>query len=467
MSFSTLILAAGAGTRMKSALPKVAHEVLGKPLVRWVVDAARAAGSAHVITVVGLGRDKVAPLVSDTTVVVQEEQLGTGHAVMMARHELEALEGTDGAEDLLVLCGDTPLLTAQTIGKLVAAHRAQGAAGTVMSFVPDDPYGYGRIIRDAHGSFARIIEERDAAPDVRQVREANSGMYCFDRSALLSVIDSIDCNTAGDEFYLTKALEHLRDSAAGVCVCPCDDADEALGINDRVQLAAAGRIAQARVNEAHLRAGVSMLDPSMVWIGPDVTLGRDVSLYPLTFLMGATSIGEGCVLGPNTQVRDSVVGRDCSLVESIVLGSTLEDGVDAGPRAYLRPGTHMKSGSHVGTHVEIKNSTIGNNSKVPHLSYIGDTTIGADVNIGAGTITCNYDGTDKHRTIIGDNTFVGSNTMLIAPVTVGSDAKTGAGSVITDDVPDGMLGIARALQVNKPRGARSNDTTDDQARSDA
>jgi bifunctional UDP-N-acetylglucosamine pyrophosphorylase/glucosamine-1-phosphate N-acetyltransferase len=442
MIFSTLILAAGAGTRMKSERAKVAHELLGKPLVRWVVDAARVAGSQEIITIVGHQREQVIPLVEDTTIVAQEERLGTGHAIMIAR---EALTGTDVPTSLVVLCGDTPLITAETIKALVASQQESNAALCVLTHLLDDPTNYGRIIRNAQGDVISIVEEKDATDEQRKVKECNSGAYCFDLPILLSSLDSLSCDNAQGEYYLTDVV--------GICVekgltvkAHIVDAAETQGINSRLQLAQATKSMQHRINNAHMLAGVTMLDPEQVWIGADVELENDVELLPLTMLFGKTQIKSGCVIGPNSRITNSVIGRNCRIDESVILDSTLEDEVSCGPRAYLRPGTLMMRGSKAGTHVEIKTSTIGPNSTVPHLSYFGDATLGEDVNIGAGSITCNYDGHAKNSTEIGDRSFIGSDTMLVAPVVIGSDVTTGAGSVITKNVADGALAVERGDQ---------------------
>ena len=442
MIFSTLILAAGAGTRMKSVRAKVAHELLGKPLVRWVVDAAQAAGSQKVITIVGHEKEQVIPLVEDTTPLVQEERLGTGHAVMIAR---DALTGADAPTSLVVLCGDTPLITAKTIAALVASQQESKAAICVLTHVLDDPTNYGRIIRNDTGDVIRIVEEKDATDEQRKIKECNSGAYCFDVSVLLSSLDSLRCDNAQGEYYLTDVV--------GICVenghtvkAHSVDAEETQGINSRVQLAQATKSMQRRINNAHMLAGVTMLDPEQVWIGADVELESDVELLPLTMLFGKTLVKSGSVIGPNSRITNSVIGQNCHVDESVILDSTLEDEVQCGPRAYLRPGTLMMKGSKAGTHVEIKNSTIGPSSKVPHLSYIGDAELGEDVNIGAGSITCNYDGLEKHCTKIGDRSFIGSDTMLVAPLVIGADVTTGAGSAITHAVSDGALAVERGDQ---------------------
>jgi bifunctional UDP-N-acetylglucosamine pyrophosphorylase/glucosamine-1-phosphate N-acetyltransferase len=442
MIFSTLILAAGAGTRMKSTRAKVAHELLGKPLVRWVVDAARAAGSQEIITIVGHQREQVIPLVEDTTIVAQEERLGTGHAVMIAR---EALTGANVPTSLVVLCGDTPLITAETIKALVTSQQESKAALCVLTHLLDDPTNYGRIIRNAQGDVVSIVEEKDATDEQRKVKECNSGAYCFDLPILLSSLDSLSCDNAQGEYYLTDVVSICVEKGLTV-KAHIVDAEETQGINSRLQLAQATKSMQHRINNAHMLAGVTMLDPEQVWIGADVELENDVELLPLTMLFGKTQIRSGCVIGPNSRITNSVIGRNCRIDESIILDSTLEDEVSCGPRAYLRPGTLMMRGSKAGTHVEIKKSTIGPNSKVPHLSYFGDATLGENVNIGAGSITCNYDGYAKNSTEIGDRSFIGSDTMWVAPVVIGSDVTTGAGSVITRNVADGALAVERGDQ---------------------
>ncbi|MDR3037374.1 MAG: bifunctional UDP-N-acetylglucosamine diphosphorylase/glucosamine-1-phosphate N-acetyltransferase GlmU [Coriobacteriales bacterium] len=443
MSFATLILAAGAGTRMKSTRAKVVHELLGKPLIRWVVDAAQAAGSAETIVVVGHGREQVMPLVEkDATVVVQDEQGGTGHAIMIAR---DALGWGKAATSLVVLCGDVPLITPATITALVASQQEGAAAVSMLTHLLDDPTNYGRVIRDEAGNVTRIVEEKDATPHERAIKECNSAAYCFDLEVLLACLDKLDNNNAQGEYYLTDVVGIC--AAEGLVVkAHTVDAEEIQGINSRAQLARATKSAQNRINLAHMADGVTMLDPGLVWIGPDVTLERDVELLPLTLLYGRTRVGTGTTLGPNTRVRDSTIGCDCTIDESVLAEVVLEDGVSCGPRAYLRPGTVMKTGSKAGTHVEIKNSQVGVGSKVPHLSYLGDALLGEGVNIGAGTITCNFDGATKSPTVIGDHAFIGSDTMLVAPVTLGAKVTTGAGSVITSDVPDGALAVERTKQ---------------------
>ena len=446
MEAAAIVLAAGAGTRMKSKKPKVAHEILGKPLVRWVVDAAREAGLARVVSVVGHEREQVIPLVeADTDVVVQEERNGTAGAVAVCA---DALADFDGS--LVVLSGDCPLITAGTIAELVRVREEAGAAVVVLTMEPDDPFGYGRIVRDPQGGVARIVEQKDAAPEEAAIRECNSGFYCFDARALFEALQQVGNDNAQGEFYLTDVLEICRRAGRAVLALPCADAAECLGVNSRIQLAEATKHLQRRINAAHLAAGVTMVDPDQVWIGPDVRIERDVELLPQTFLMGCTQVGEDSVIGPNSRLTDTVVGRGCVVDETVAVEARIDDGATCGPRAYLRPAAHLCEGAKAGTHVEIKKSTVGKGSKVPHLSYIGDCTIGEGVNIGAGSITCNYDGVHKHATTIGDGAFVGSDTMLVAPVNVGAHAVVGAGSTITRDVSEGALGLGRARQTEIP-----------------
>lgn len=438
---AAIVLAAGAGTRMKSKRPKVAHEVLGRPLVRWVVEAAREAGIERVVTVVGHLREQVEPLVADTQAVVQPDRNGTADAVAVCA---DALAGFDGSG--VVLSGDCPLITAETIGALVAAREEGDCACVVLTMDMADPFGYGRIMRGADGGVERIVEQKDATPEEAAVTECNSGFYCFDAKALFEGLAQVGNDNAQGEFYLTDVLEICRRAGRKVAALRAADPAECLGVNSRAQLAQAQALMRDRINGRHLAAGVTLYDPATTWIGPDVQLAADVAVLPNTMLMGATTVGKDSVIGPNTRLIDTVVGAGCAVDETVAVQAVLDDGATAGPRAYLRPGAHLMAGAKAGTHVEIKKSTIGPGSKVPHLSYIGDATVGSGVNIGAGSITCNYDGRAKHATVIGDGAFIGSDTMMVAPVSIGERAVVAAGSCITRDVSPDALGVARSRQ---------------------
>lgn len=442
METAAIILAAGAGTRMKSKKPKVCHEMLGRPLVQWAVHAARDAGADRVVCVVGHGRDQVIPLLEDRAeVVVQEQQLGTADAVLAAKEALEGFTGT-----IVVLTGDSPLIRPETIAEMASLREAHNAAVIVLTMELDNPTGYGRIIRDGAGEVARIVEQKDATPEEAAITECNSGFYCFDAEALFQALEQVDSNNAQGEFYLTDVLAISRAQGRAVLAYKTDDPTQCLGVNSRSQLAEATAVMQHRINERHMAAGVTLWSPQTTFIGPDVAIEPDVEILPSVILMGTTSIGEDSVIGPNTRLTDTVVGRGCVVDETVAIEACIDDKATCGPRAYLRPGAHLCEGAKAGTHVEIKKSTVGRGSKVPHLSYIGDTTIGEEVNIGAGSITCNYDGVNKHPTVIGDRAFIGSDTMMVAPVTIGEGALVGAGSTITKDVEPGALAIARARQ---------------------
>ena len=444
MSSVALILAAGEGTRMKSDKPKVAHEILGKPMVNWVVSAALGAGCDRVIAVTGHHADVVEALLPEGVLAVhQPQQLGTGHAVMSAREALRDFEGS-----LVVLSGDHALFTPETIAGLIAMREASGSALTLLTANLPDPTGYGRIIRSTHdGSVAAIVEEKDCSPLERSIHEINTGTYCFDAAVLFAHLDRLTTENAQGEYYLTDMVAIFNAEGLMVSASSTDDPFETLGVNSRVQLAEASKVMQRRINHAHMLAGVTMTDPELVWIGPDTRLGRDVELLPMTFLFGQTEIGDRAIIGPNSRLTDAIVAADAVVDASIVVGATVGVGAMVGPVSYLRAGTILEANSKVGACVEVKKSTVGEGSKVPHLSYIGDTTIGKDVNIGAGSITCNYDGDKKHATCIGDGAFIGSDTMLVAPVTVGDGAVTAAGSTIARDVPPGALALERSEQV--------------------
>ena len=444
MSSVALILAAGEGTRMKSDKPKVAHEVLGKPMIGWVVSAAAAAGCERVVVVTGHHAEVVEALLPNGVASVrQEQQLGTGHAVMSAR---DALHGFSGS--LVVLSGDTPLLSAETIAGLIAMREASGSALTLLTTNFPDPTGYGRIVRDMKdGSVARIVEEKDCSAEQRHITEINTGTYCFDAEVLFAHLDRLSTENAQGEYYLTDMVAVFAGEGLMVSASATDDPLETMGVNSRVQLAEANKIMQRRINRAHMLAGVTMIDPDLVWVGPDARLGRDVEVLPMTFILGDTTVGDRAVIGPNTRLTNAVIAEEAVVDASIATGATVGRNANVGPVSYLRAGAVLEANSKVGACVEVKKSTIGEGSKVPHLSYIGDATIGKNVNVGAGSITCNYDGANKHATHIEDGAFIGSDTMLVAPVTVGEGAVTAAGSAISRDVPAGALALERSKQV--------------------
>lgn len=441
MGAAALILAAGEGTRMKSSHPKVAHRILGVPMVNHVITAAREAGCAQIAVITGHGAEVVEALIGDVPSVRQDQQLGTGHAVMCAADAMSDVEGS-----IVVLSGDSPLLRARTIASLVEARESANAAAVVLTTRLADPTGYGRIVRDAAGMMSGIVEHKDLRDDQLGIGEVNTGTYCFDARLLFEHLGRLGNDNAQGEYYLTDMIAVLRAEGLPVVDVTTDEPEETLGVNSRVQLAEAGKVLQQRINREHMLAGVTMTDPSLVWIAPGVVIGRDTVIEPMTFIYGRSEVGEGCTLGPDTRITDSVIGDSAAIDSSILVEVRVGDGATVGPRAYLRPGTVLAEKAKVGTSVEIKNSTVGEGSKVPHLSYIGDATIGSGVNVGAGTITCNYDGVRKHATTIGDGAFIGSDTMLVAPVDVGAGAVIGAGSAITRDVPAGALGIERSEQ---------------------
>jgi bifunctional UDP-N-acetylglucosamine pyrophosphorylase/glucosamine-1-phosphate N-acetyltransferase len=441
MSATALILAAGEGTRMKSDTPKVAHEILGVPLVSLVVDAARAAGCERIVAVTGHKAEVVEAILGDIPSVRQDRQLGTGHAVMCAREALGELAGS-----LVVLSGDTPLITADTVAGLIAMRESSGSAATLLTTHLPDPTGYGRIVRDRDGEVAAIVEEKDCTPEQRAITEVNTGTYCFDSRVLFAHLDALSTDNAQGEYYLTDMVAVFGSEGLRVSAMSTDDPFETLGVNSRIQLAEATKVFQRRINHYWMTEGVTMVDPDLVWIGPFVELERDVTILPMTTLLGATRVGSRATLGPNTRVTDSSIGNGATVDSSIVVSAEVGEGATVGPVAYLRPGAVLKARAKAGTSVEIKNSVVGEGSKVPHLSYIGDATIGSGVNVGAGTITCNYDGRSKHATVIGDGAFIGSDTMLVAPVEIGAGAITAAGSAITRDVPADALAVERGEQ---------------------
>jgi bifunctional UDP-N-acetylglucosamine pyrophosphorylase/glucosamine-1-phosphate N-acetyltransferase len=432
MNLSIAILAAGQGTRMKSQLPKVLHPLAGRPMVKYVLDVATQLEPISLALVVGYGAQQLRQVLGDEILYVEQlEQLGTGHAVLQAR---ELVAGQ--AETVLVLYGDTPFITRQTLEAMLAHHTEDKAAITLLTFRPDDPADYGRILRGESGGVAGIVEHKEATPQQREITEVNSGILCFRDAWLWSHLEGLQ-PTHG-EYYLTDLVE-LAVAEGELVAAKAADATEVMGLDDRVNLARAEALMRQRINEGWMLAGVTLLDPASTYIEAPVEVGQDTVIYPNTHLRGATTIGRDCRIGPDTIIRDSAVGSGCVIEASVVEGATVEDDVDVGPFAHLRKGAHLAKGVHVGNFGEIKNSYLGPGTKMGHFSYLGDATLGANVNVGAGTITCNYDGERKHPTVVEDDVFIGSDTMLVAPVKVGKGAKTGAGAVVTRDVPPGQV----------------------------
>lgn len=446
MKRMAIVLAAGQGKRMKSKLYKVLHPVCGKPMVSHVLSAVKEAACERTVIIVGHGADAVRTTLGDTVeYAFQAEQLGTGHAVMQAR---EMLGNEDGVT--VVICGDTPLVRTETIEAMISQHLAQGAAATVLTAVFADPTGYGRVVRGANGDVERIVEHKDCNPEEAAVQEINTGTYCFDNRKLFAALDLVTNSNAQGEYYLTDVVGILKGQGERVGASVTADIAEAIGVNDRVALGEAERLMRLRINVKHQLNGVTIIDAGNTYIGADVTIGSDTILYPGTNLRGSTSIGSDCVIGPNAELTDTVVGSGSTIRHSVAESAQLGEDCTVGPFAYLRPGTKLGRHVKIGDFVEIKNTTIGEHSKVPHLSYVGDAIVGANVNIGCGAITANYDGYNKSVTEIGDDVFIGSNANLIAPVKIGSGAYVVAGSTITHNVADNELAIARERQVNKP-----------------
>jgi bifunctional UDP-N-acetylglucosamine pyrophosphorylase/glucosamine-1-phosphate N-acetyltransferase len=426
-------------------MPKLLHPLCGRPMIAWPVLAARAAGASKIVVVDGPQRPVASTLDGDVAVAIQHEQLGTADAVKAAAAHIDP----DAA--VIVLNGDCPLISAESIRALAETHAQQGAAGTLGTTVLDDPHGYGRVVRAPDGTVERVVETKapgDATELDLHIREVNAGIYAFDGGALLTALEEVRSDNAQGELYLPDVLPILRRHERTVVAHEFADPDETLGVNDRVGLAAVRAIAQRRIHERHMLAGVTIVDPQATVIDADVEIGEDTVLAPFTSLHGATRIGSRSAVGPHATIIDTRVGDDTTIVHSYTNGADIGDRVSVGPFAYLRPGAVLREGSKAGTFVEIKNSDIGAGSKVPHLSYIGDADIGEKTNLGASTITANYDGYRKHRTTIGARVKTSVDTTLIAPVTVGDDAYTAAGSVISKDVPPGALGVARAHQTN-------------------
>lgn len=446
MNLATIILAAGQGIRMNSNLPKVLHLLNGKPLVRYSIDLARGLGSSKIVVVVGNGAEQVRAAVgAEIEFALQEQRLGTAHAVLAAQSLLGSNNGL-----IVVISADMPLLTTETLSRLVEEQQSSAGAFALLTVRSHEARGFGRILRQENGSVAGIVEEAQASPEQLKIDELNVGAYCFDSKWLWKALKKINLSPKG-EYYLTDIVGVAVAEGKQVIPVEVTDAEEALGINNRVHLAEAEQILRRRINRAYMLAGITMIDPQTVYIEEGVKIGRDTILYPNTTLKGNTVIGEGCEIGPDTIISDSTIGDHCHLLASVIEGALVEDEVGMGPFCHLRKGAHLGSRVHMGNFGEVKDSHLMAGVKMGHFSYIGNATIGENVNIGAGTITCNFDGKYKHPTVIGEDTFIGSDTMLVAPLKIGKGAKTGAGAVVTHDVADGEVVAGVPARVMKKK----------------
>lgn len=440
-----IILAAGKGTRMKSKLYKVLHSVAGKPMVEHIVDQVEQTNPSEIVTVVGHGADAIKEYLGNRThYALQKEQLGTGHAVMQAAELLEGKKGTT-----LVITGDTPLLTAETLTNLFDYHQGKHASATILTAQADNPTGYGRIIRDHLGIVEKIVEQKDASEEEARVREINTGTFCFDNVALFAALSKIDTNNAQGEYYLTDIIEILKRDRATIAAYRMDDFDEAMGINDRIALAKANKIMYKRLNLMHMTNGVTFIDPENTYIDEGVEIGSDTIIEAGVCIKGKSVIGEDCFIGSGTEIVDSVIKNNVTIKHSVVEESTIYSYADVGPFAHLRPNTEIGERAHIGNFVEVKNASIDEETKVGHLSYVGDADLGKDINVGCGVVFVNYDGKNKHRVTIGDQSFIGSGSNLIAPLAIDKRSVIAAGSTITNDVQSYDLAIARSRQVNK------------------
>ena len=449
MALHVVILAAGKGTRMKSSRPKVLHPLAGRPVIEHVLRAVDALRSDSTVVVIGHGADDVRTALAPRTSLqfaVQSPQLGTGHALLQAESALAGKTGT-----VLLVYADVPLLQVSTLSRLIEHHRATKASATVLTTELAEPYGYGRIVRDHAGRIDRIVEERDASGAEREIKEINSGIYCFDAAPLFRALKALAADNAQGEYYLTDLVAAYRKDRRVVETLQIDSAAELRGVNSRVDLSELGAVLRARKNQDVMIGGVTLEDAASTYIDADVTIGADTVIGPGVILQGSTSIGERCEVQAGSRISNSTVGDGVVILDhSIVVDSRVDAGARIGPFSHLRPGSVVSTDAHVGNFVELKKTTLGPKSKANHLAYLGDATIGERVNIGAGTITCNYDGVHKHPTVIEDGVFIGSDSQLIAPVRIGANAYVAAGSSITKDVPADALGVARAHQENKP-----------------
>ncbi|MFE4242978.1 bifunctional UDP-N-acetylglucosamine diphosphorylase/glucosamine-1-phosphate N-acetyltransferase GlmU [Peribacillus butanolivorans] len=440
-----IILAAGQGTRMKSKLYKVLHPVCGKPMVQHVIDQVNQLQIEDIVTVIGHGAEKVQEQLGDSCkYALQEQQLGTAHAVMQAGDVLSDKSGIT-----LVICGDTPLIKAETMEALITLHEQSKAKATILTAYADNPDGYGRVLRSENGLVEKIVEHKDASDEERYVKEINTGTYCFDNQALFSALKKVSNDNVQGEYYLPDVIEILKEEGESVTAFQSSDFDETLGVNDRVALSQAEQTLRSRINESHMRNGVTIIDPLTTFIEADVKIGQDTVIYPGSLIKGKSIIGQDCLIGPNSEISDCEIGDGTEIQQSVVHESSIGSSVKIGPFAHVRPQSDIQDSVKIGNFVEIKKTVFGKGSKASHLSYIGDAEVGENVNIGCGSITVNYDGTNKHLTKIEDDVFIGCNSNLVAPVTIGKGAYVAAGSTITQDVPQEALSVARARQVNK------------------
>lgn len=441
-----VVLAAGKGTRMKSKLYKVLHKVCGKTMVEHVVDAAQGVNPAEIVTIVGTGAGDVEKVLADKSkFAFQEKQLGTGDAVMTAREELGDKDGAT-----LVVTGDTPLFTTDTFDELFKYHAEKGNAATVLTAEAPNPFGYGRIIRDDQGNVLRIVEQKDGKPEELKVKEINTGVFCFDNKKLFEALKHVNNDNAQGEYYLTDVLEILRNSGERVGAYKMPDFSESLGVNDRIALAQATKTMQRRINEQHMRDGVSFIDPDTAYIDADVKIGNDTVIEGNVVIKGNTEIGSDCYITSGSRIIDSKIGNNVTVTSSTVEEAEMDDNTDIGPNSHLRPKAIIRKGAHIGNFVEIKKAEIGENTKVGHLTYVGDATLGKDINIGCGTIFSNYDGVKKFHTNVGDHAFIGAGSTLIAPINVADHAFIAADTTVTKDVNKYDMAIGRGRQVNKP-----------------
>ncbi|CAF1855338.1 bifunctional UDP-N-acetylglucosamine diphosphorylase/glucosamine-1-phosphate N-acetyltransferase GlmU [Bacillus subtilis] len=440
-----VVLAAGQGTRMKSKLYKVLHPVCGKPMVEHVVDEALKLSLSKLVTIVGHGAEEVKKQLGDKSeYALQAEQLGTAHAVKQAQPFLADEKGVT-----IVICGDTPLLTAETMEQMLKEHTQREAKATILTAVAEDPTGYGRIIRSENGAVQKIVEHKDASEEERLVTEINTGTYCFDNEALFRAIDQVSNDNAQGEYYLPDVIEILKIEGETVAAYQTGNFQETLGVNDRVALSQAEQFMKERINKRHMQNGVTLIDPMNTYISPDAVIGSDTVIYPGTMIKGEVQIGEDTIIGPHTEIMNSAIGSRTVIKQSVVNHSKVGNDVNIGPFAHIRPDSVIGNEVKIGNFVEIKKTQFGDRSKASHLSYVGDAEVGTDVNLGCGSITVNYDGKNKYLTKIEDGAFIGCNSNLVAPVTVGEGAYVAAGSTVTEDVPGKALAIARARQVNK------------------